>query len=295
VSRWARRRGDGPAGMSPGRVGRSAQPEVGAGRRLGVVVAQRPAVVLGWPAPRRPRPRPRDSAPALTSITHAVSDAATPACARQTTPAFVRGCRTNRSANRCVNQSWDNSAQRGGDRWLSWDAATNQAQFRRVCPTVAEATSLELFVRQPHLYAGATPVVVWRALAGRFIGRSDPDTSHQRGRSFDGASLWCRLGRACESSCVERPARQLRVHANTPQAAAGFEETTDANLKRPADLIESRGGRSSAGGWGPGKRTRHEGASTRRRVQRTGSVISTLHEAWGSGSTTCPRESSRSK
>jgi hypothetical protein len=32
----------------------------------------------------------RDSAPALTSITHAVSDAATPACARQTTPAFVK-------------------------------------------------------------------------------------------------------------------------------------------------------------------------------------------------------------
>src|SRR2546423_6094236 len=79
--------------------------------------------------------------------------------------------------------------------------------------------------------------------------------------------------------CVERPARQLRVHANTPQAAAGFEETTDANLKRPADLIESRGGCSSAGGWGPGKRTRHEGASTRRRLQRTGSVISTLHGA----------------
>lgn len=47
-------------------------------------------------------------------------------------------------------------------------------------------------------------------LAGRFIGRSDPDTSHQRGRSLDGASLWCRLGPACESPCVERPARQLR-------------------------------------------------------------------------------------
>jgi hypothetical protein len=37
------------------------------------------------------------------------------------------------------------------------------------------------------LYAEATPVVVWRSLAGRFIGRSDPDTP-----------------------CVERPARQLR-------------------------------------------------------------------------------------
>jgi hypothetical protein len=36
-----------------------------------------------------------------------------------------------------------------------------------------------------HQYAGATPVVVWRSLAGRFIGRSDPDASHQRGRSFD--------------------------------------------------------------------------------------------------------------
>jgi hypothetical protein len=28
---------------------------------------------------------------------------------------------------------------------------------------------------RPHLYAGATPVVVWRSLAGCFIGRSDPD------------------------------------------------------------------------------------------------------------------------
>jgi hypothetical protein len=46
---------------------------------------------------------------------------------------------------------------------------------------------------RPHLYAGATPVVVWRSLAGCFIGLSDPDPSHQRSRSFDGASLWCRL------------------------------------------------------------------------------------------------------
>jgi hypothetical protein len=30
---------------------------------------------------------------------------------------------------------------------------------------------------RPHLYAGATPVVVWRSLAGCFIGLSDPDTS----------------------------------------------------------------------------------------------------------------------
>jgi len=46
---------------------------------------------------------------------------------------------------------------------------------------------------------------------GRLIGRSDPDTSHQGGRSFDGASPWCRLGPACESPCVERPARTLRL------------------------------------------------------------------------------------
>jgi hypothetical protein len=51
-------------------------------------------------------------------------------------------------------------------------------------------------------------------------------------------------------------AARARQHAT---GRGGFEETTDANLKRPADRIESRGGRSSAGGWGPGKRTRHEG------------------------------------
>jgi hypothetical protein len=39
--------------------------------------------------------------------------------------------------------------------------------------------------------------LLWRSVAGRFIGRSDPDTSYQRGRSFAGASLWCRLGPAC--------------------------------------------------------------------------------------------------
>jgi hypothetical protein len=70
-----------------------------------------------------------------------------------------------------------------------------------------------------------------------------------------------------DAAHVVRPWDARRGHgtlaARAPQHATGRggseEETTDANLKRPADLIESRGGRSSAGGWGPGKRTRHEG------------------------------------
>jgi 4-oxalocrotonate tautomerase len=72
---------------------------------------------------------------------------------------------------------------------------------------------------RPHLYAGATPVVVWRSLAGCFIGLSDPDTSHQRSRSLDGASLWCRLGPACESPCVGLPAPQPRGPAPSISAA----------------------------------------------------------------------------
>jgi hypothetical protein len=36
-------------------------------------------------------------------------------------------------------------------------------------------------------------------------GGFERDRSRQRGRSFDGASLWWRLGPACESACVERP------------------------------------------------------------------------------------------
>jgi hypothetical protein len=57
---------------------------------------------------------------------------------------------------------------------------------------------------------GATSVVVWRSLAAGVLGRSDPDASRRRGRSFGGAGLWCRLGPVRESPCVERPARQLR-------------------------------------------------------------------------------------
>jgi len=38
-------------------------------------------------------------------------------------------------------------------------------------------------MRQPHVCAGATPVVVWRSLAGRFIGRSDPDALWDAGSS----------------------------------------------------------------------------------------------------------------
>jgi hypothetical protein len=52
----------------------------------------------------------------------------------------------------------------------------------------------------------------------------------------------------------------LAAHASQHATGrGGFEETTDANLEPLADPIESRGGRSSAGGWGSGKRTRHEG------------------------------------
>jgi hypothetical protein len=66
-----------------------------------------------------------------------------------------RGCRfearlSHEPVRKPVRQSVvGQQCSKGGHRWLSWDAATNQAQFRRVCPTVAEATSLDLFVRQP--------------------------------------------------------------------------------------------------------------------------------------------------
>ena len=47
---------------------------------------------------------------------------------------LLGGCCTNWSANRCVNQSWDNSAPGDGDGWLSWDEAINQAPIS-ACPS----------------------------------------------------------------------------------------------------------------------------------------------------------------
>src|SRR5215216_2435263 len=113
----------------------------------------------------------------------------------------------------------------GGTRKAASDAVA--LGFTREEASAKPPPSLLLFVRRRRrgctidasacIHAGATPTVVWRSLAGRFIGRSDPDTSHQRGRSFDGASLWCRLGpRTSAGMATARapvPAQPLRYVA----------------------------------------------------------------------------------
>ena len=54
--------------------------------------------------------------------------------------AFHGGCRTNRSANRCVNQSWGNACLIARELACIWDDAHETAEINGVHPTVARAT-----------------------------------------------------------------------------------------------------------------------------------------------------------
>jgi hypothetical protein len=93
---------------------------------------------------------------------------------------------------------------------------------------------------------------------------------------------------------IEDTARSVHVHPNTPQAAAcrGDDRREPQAPGRPdRAVVSARAQAAGVQGSGPDMKVR----VYEERVQRTGSVISTLHEAWGSGSTACPRESSRSK
>src|SRR5215204_5133075 len=69
------------------------------------------------------------------------------------------GCRTNRSAKWCVNQSWDHSARIDLELRFFWDEATKTVRIRRLRPTVARANSSGPFAQRPP----------WKAIANRLL------------------------------------------------------------------------------------------------------------------------------
>jgi hypothetical protein len=75
-------------------------------------------------------------------------------CRRQpTTAPSRRGCRINRSANRCVNQSRDNRYQPVEVEPWPWDEVTNEGRNQLLRPTVVRATVCQAFTRQPQAHA----------------------------------------------------------------------------------------------------------------------------------------------
>ena len=103
--------------------------------------------------------------------------------------AYRGGCCTNRSANRCVNQSWDNRSRADAHGCLSWDEALDRAGFPRLRPTVVPASSLQLFTQQPPRSAAVRsshPATVAASYAHEpAAGRSSP--ASRRGRPISAA------------------------------------------------------------------------------------------------------------
>ena len=77
-------------------------------------------------------------------------------CERALTAPIHGGCRTNRSAKWCVNQSWDHSARIDLELRFFWDEATKTVRIRRLRPTVARANSSGPFAQRPPSTAGTT-------------------------------------------------------------------------------------------------------------------------------------------
>ena len=64
------------------------------------------------------------------------------------TPAPDGGCRTNHSANRCINWSRDDTCHRGRESAISWEGALNRREFDSLSHR-STATSFRRFARQP--------------------------------------------------------------------------------------------------------------------------------------------------
>jgi hypothetical protein len=225
----------GSAERRPSARGASARRRGRAGNRCPPSPGWRPAeptACCRWPARGRPGPANR---PAGSASAHPSGDARGPSRCRSRADSSV----SRPSRTRPLRTISGRTAGRADDSRIptpKQESAGNPSGLSDLVRRRRAGMDRRPF--RPHLYAGATPVVVWRSLAGRFVGLSDPDTSHQavaRWTARVSGVGWVRLANhpASGGRRGSRSGPRLRSLLRSGGAARVPPRSPQAQLSRP--------------------------------------------------------------